>query len=315
MHPALSVIFFTVTSGIGYGLFMILALLGLWDETLITQRTGVPAGGIALILVTAGLLSSMFHLANPKNAWRALHRFRTSWLAREGAFAILFYFPATLYTALWWFNDNRSTDLWSVLSILVFAFAFVVVFCTGMIYACLKTIRQWHTPLVPTNYLLYSLLSGTVLLLLIKAYLVPRDLEILHWASIVLLGLALTTHLIYLYWTSKKEGPTINTATGFTRATVRLLDVGHTAPTFLTEEFGYVNTLSPRLANTLHWLCLLLAFVLPLLLLTFALDCMQSFWLYGGAFVSLVVGLAIERWLFFARANHVVNLYHGSQAV
>ena len=316
MQPAFSVIFFTVVSGIGYGLFMVLALLGLWDTPLLTQRVGVPASSIALILVTAGLLSSMFHLANPKNAWRAIHRFRTSWLAREGAFALLFYFPVALYITLWWFNDDRSSLLWLVLSVLVFVLAFVVVFCTGMIYAYLKTIRQWHTPLVPTNYLLYSLLSGLMLLLFIKACLSPGSLELLQWAGIFFLGLSLTTHLIYLYWIRKKEGPTINTATGFTNATVRLLDVGHTANTFLSDEFGYINKLSLQHTTILRWLSLLLAFVLPLILLVCATVGMHSNpWVYGGAFGSLVVGLLIERWLFFATANHVVNLYHGSQRV
>jgi DMSO reductase anchor subunit len=31
------------------------------------------------------------------------------------------------------------------------------------------------------------------------------------------------------------------------------------------------------------------------------------------AFVVAMAGITAERWLFFAEANHVVNLYHGVQ--
>ncbi|MGU9978040.1 MAG: dimethyl sulfoxide reductase anchor subunit family protein [Candidatus Oxydemutatoraceae bacterium WSBS_2016_MAG_OTU14] len=308
MHPALSVIFFTVISGLGYGLFMALALFGLWGDS-IPSRIGVPASCLAFILITSGLLSSMFHLASPKNAWRAIHRFRTSWLAREGAFALLFYLPAVLYITLWWFNDERSSTLWLVLSLLVFILAAIVVFCTGMIYACLKTIRQWHTPLVPTNYLLYALMSGFALLLFLSTWLVPEGhLNALRWADIGLYSLAFTTHLIYVFWMKKHGGTTIGTATGFTRATVRLLDVGHTAGTFLTDEFGYVNKVSLRLLSSLRLFCIFFAFILPLALLVLMPEPIA----YGVVVASTILGLFIERWLFFAKANHVVNLYHGS---
>ena len=31
------------------------------------------------------------------------------------------------------------------------------------------------------------------------------------------------------------------------------------------------------------------------------------------AAISAMLGLVVERWLFFAEARHVVNLYHGAQ--
>ena len=63
MHPALSIIFFTVVSGAGYGLFMLTAAAGLIDG-LISPSLGAQAVLIALIMVTVGLLSSSLHLAN-----------------------------------------------------------------------------------------------------------------------------------------------------------------------------------------------------------------------------------------------------------
>ena len=40
-------------------------------------------------------------------------------------------------------------------------------FCTGMIYACLQFLQEWHTPLTVINYMLFGSASG---LLLATAY-------------------------------------------------------------------------------------------------------------------------------------------------
>ena len=105
MHPAPSVIIFTVTAGAGYGLLFWLALARLGAlAPAISNTQLVVAGFIGLLLVTIGLLSSTLHLANPKNAWRSFMRFRTSWLSREAVFAVLFY-PVTL---LWFVTGGNS---------------------------------------------------------------------------------------------------------------------------------------------------------------------------------------------------------------
>ncbi len=309
MRPALSVIFFTVISGAGYGLFMLLAIVGLFDQFL-PARVGVPASILGLILVTLGLFSSMLHLANPKNAWRSFSRFRTSWLSREGVFAILFYFPALLYLTGWWFSGYRGSG-WMILSLIVFLLAAIVVFSTGMIYACLKTIRQWNTALVPTNYLVLALMSGALLLLFLQTQLMNIPLEPLRLTVLAMLALALTMKWIYFSWADQHAGSTINTATGFTQAQVRLLDVGHTGGTFLTSEFDYRTTLT----RPLKWASMLFAFIAPFILIITIPSVEYPNLACFAAVVSAGIGLFIERWLFFSQARHVVNLYHGASSV
>ena len=105
MHPAFSVIFFTVSSGAGFGLFALLYLADLFDlGGALPVEQKLIAGVLALVLVGAGLTSSMFHLANPKNAWRAFSRYRTSWLSREGVFAMVFFPFAMIYLVLTWLS-------------------------------------------------------------------------------------------------------------------------------------------------------------------------------------------------------------------
>lgn len=308
MHPALSVIFFTVMSGAGFGLFVMMFSLTFLDMIDISRTAALVATILSVILIGAGLLSSTFHLANPKNAWRAFNRFRTSWLSREGVFAVLF-FPFALLFILGIFlapegmNPLRLSGFFWLMGLIATVLGIITVFSTGMIYACLKTIRQWNTSLTPANYLLLGLMLGSLLLTAIMSS-VGDSTDGAAGVTLVLMVVAGTMKAIYYFWMKTVAGPTINTATGFTRDKVRLLDVGHTAGTFLTDEFGYVTPEGKiKLFKTLVFA---LGFILPLVMVVF-----------GSSLVIAVIfafaGIGLERWLFFAEARHVVNLYHGAQ--
>ena len=308
MNPALSVIFFTVTAGAGYGLLFILAfahIANLSDNISPDQVTVMAVVG--LTLVTAGLVSSTFHLANPKNAWRSFTRFKTSWLSREAVFAVLFYPISLIWMALEFFTGNTAVT--AFFAILVAALALIVLLCTAMIYASLKTIRQWHTPLTPVNFVLLGLLLGALIL---AAMFAQQGLEVgrlLGLASVILV-IGCLVKVVYFFWIGQPAGPTINTALGFTRATVKLLDVGHSSDTFHTKEFGY-QVDRVRLM-WLRFVSIGLAFVLPVLLIS-GLFGTAGFATLALAAISAYAGVFIERWLFFAEARHVVNLYHGTQ--
>ena len=310
MHPAFSVIFFTVSSGAGYGLFILLAvaqIFGLADIDVSTMLTG---GIISLLLITAGLLSSVGHLANPKNAWRAFFRFKTSWLSREGVFAVAFYPVAVLYLIGVWINDAGPNGLVTLFGLVSMVIGLATVFSTGMIYGCLKTIRQWNTALTPANYILLGLATGSVLLVMALAF-NGKDLSVMAGLAAVLLVLAAVTKGIYYFWMQTVTGPTIKTATGFTRAQVRLLDTGHTAGTFLTDEFGYQANIG--LLAILKVVVFGCGFVVPLLLMLAIASGFGGTFLAIVAVLSSLLGIGAERWLFFAEARHVVNLYHGAQ--
>lgn len=310
MHPAFSVIFFTVSSGAGFGLFALLYLADAlkFGGGLSLQQVFV-AGAIALVMIIAGLLSSVGHLANPKNAWRAFSRWRTSWLSREGVFAMAFFPFAFGYVGLS-FLDLGLEGLRLTLGAVAMLLAWITVFSTSMIYACLKTIRQWNTPLVPANYLALGHFTGALILMLVAGT-GAADLTPYFYLVLAFLVAAAVLKALYYFWIgSPVAGSTINTATGFTRAQVKLFDAGHTHGTFLTQEFGF--QVARRFALALRIFVFLAGFAIPMAWLVSA-----------GATVGLTAGVALtavailgilaERWLFFAEARHVVNLYHGAQ--
>jgi sulfite dehydrogenase (quinone) subunit SoeC len=306
MKPAFSVIFFTVASGAGLGLMIWLLVASMMSAHIrMPQTTFITGAIVAGLLITAGLCSSTLHLANRKNAIYSLTRFKTSWLSREGVFALALYPAAALH--IWLLSSGASIAMLKLTSIILIVLALLILFCTGMIYACLKTIPRWNTWHTPTKYVLFGLMSGAVLFI---AVLSARPAEIgamgRPWVAIFLLLAGLILYVAYLLNHPRKTY-TVNDALGLKRGNVRLLDVGHAHGTFLTNEFGF--QLARERARVLRWIAIVLGFVLPLILMFF--NSMPPF----AAAVSCIAGLLVERWLFFAEAEHVVRLYHGQQRV
>ena len=116
MHPAFSVIFFTTASGAGYGLLVLLGLLGPAGLLPPERGFGLGAFGLALGAVTFGLVSSTFPLGHPERAWRAFSQWRSSWLSREGVASVLAYLPAGLF-ALGWVGFEQHSGIWGLLGL------------------------------------------------------------------------------------------------------------------------------------------------------------------------------------------------------
>ena len=170
MHPAYSVIFFTVSSGIGYGLLGLMGVLVALGILPLDKSLGLIGLGIGFCAVSAGLLSSTFHLGHPERAWRAMTQWKSSWLSREGIAAIVTYAPIILLAYCWvyWGEKAKTLEIWALLTALG---AFGTVYCTGMIYRSLKTIHQWHNDWTMPNYLLLGLAGGALWLAAIVAVL------------------------------------------------------------------------------------------------------------------------------------------------
>lgn len=309
MRPALSVIFFTVFSGAGLGLLVWLVGRDAFSPDPLTRTQGLQMLAVAVGFTTAGLISSTLHLANPKNAWRAFSQFRTSWLSREGVFALCL-FPVALLYALCLASPALSS-LRSIVGAVLVLLALAVLYCTGMIYACLKTVPRWHTKLVPAAYILLGLASGVLVGLAVET-LMGRVVAVgASRIAVSLLLSALAIKLLYFWrFRAPRAELTVNQALRLGKKTIRLLDVGHTHGTFLTDEFCF--QLARGFAVGLRAASIFLIFVMPLLLLTLTPGGTGTTLLVA---VSCLLGLLAERWLFFAEAEHVVRLYHGASSV
>jgi sulfite dehydrogenase (quinone) subunit SoeC len=311
VHPAPSIIFFTTASGAGYGLLFLLGLgagLGLLPAD---PWFGFSALLLALGLITLGLLSSTLHLGHPERAWRAISQWRSSWLSREGALALLTYLPA-LILGLGWVFSEPDPGWFVVPALLAMVGAVATVWCTGMIYASLQPIREWHQPLTAPVYLAFALMSGALLLhLLLALFGLPR----LAAGGLALIATVLAFGFKLVYWRTLARAAPLSTpesATGLGHlGLVRMVEPPHTQTNYLLSEMGFV--VARRHAQKLRRLALALGLGGGLVLTLLALLTSGAI---AGALALLaalagLAGIALERWLFFAEATHTVMLYYG----
>ena len=316
MHPAFSVIFFTTASGAGYGLLVLLGLFAVFDWVPMNAPFNLVVITLALVLITAGLLSSTAHLGHPERAWRALSQWRSSWLSREGVFAIITYIPASIFWLAGCF-PNFLSDTWEFWGLAAAVCSIITVFCTAQIYASLKTIPRWNTMFVPLTYLLIGLLGGALIITFFGAVF-GLPIENLSWTILFLAVLSGVVKLAYWTATDKPSESTSATATGLGDGSepVALLDAPTTSENFVMREMGF--RIARKHSQKLRKITFFTLFFIPAAAATIiAFGQTEEIILISSllALISAGVGTIVERWLFFAEAKHVVTLFYGAKSV
>ncbi len=306
MHPAWSVIFFTVLAGMGQGLFLMLVRADADGAEPVALAIG---GLLSVVLMGIGLACSFLHLGHPMRAWRAIAMWRTSWLSRE-----VIVLPATIGVVALWSLEHLlgkpHTDLLGVVGV-VLCFALWV--CTGMIYACLRFLREWAHWLTLLNFTLLGWMSGATLFAAYWFALNGReDAGFAIAAALVLTLVAAIARMASLARNKNlKPLSTPQSAIGVKAAKLKQMSQGATGGSFNTREFFHGK--SALVVRNVKWIAVGLAFALPAVLLLGATKA-PAFWLLALAAVSQLLGLLAERWLFFAQANHPQNIYYQAVA-
>ncbi|MEZ5871193.1 MAG: DmsC/YnfH family molybdoenzyme membrane anchor subunit [Nitratireductor sp.] len=305
MHPAVSVIFFTVMSGAGFGMIAVLGLgVPMPEGTVPAFLISLLAGGLSV----AGLLSSTFHLGHPERAWRAFSQWRSSWLSREGVFAVATLVAFAAYALTWMATGTRLGWLGGLAAVL----SALTVHATAMIYCQLKTVPQWSQKMTPVVYLGFALASGFLLASPMATSSTLAGYGIGQIASL----LVLFAWLAKLAWwsgaskaTLASRGMTRESATGLGKiGKVRLLERPHSGENYLTREMAH--KIGRKHASKLRMIALVIGLAVPLVLCLCVAAGFSPQGLIGLAAISMIVGLFCERWLFFAEATHSVSLYY-----
>ena len=290
MHPAPSVIIFTSLSGIGFGLLFFLGL-GL------PAPTGLVAFvffAIAYLLAVGGLLASTFHLGHPERFLKAFSQWRSSWLSREAWLSVAGLITMAIYGVVLVFYGVAVAPLGWIGALLSLA----TVYATSMIYAQLKTIPRWNTPLTPLLFMVLALAGGALLSANMDA-----ALMFLLAAGVVQIA----------YWVGgdqlfRKSETTLCTATGLGQSgDVRAFEPPHTGTNYLLREF--VHVVGRKHAAKLRIISLILMIGTPILALSLTFNHVTAL----IAVIAHITGVFISRWLFFAQAEHVVGLYYGKR--
>ena len=322
MHPAFSVIFLTTLIGVGQGLFLALYTGQLYSVVNVLpvqdSHSFYGLGSLlSLVFLVGGLIASIFHLGRPERAWRSAARWRTSWLSREVIVLPAFMGLTALYGLIHYFDLNPvlfkfSGEFKVDLSLLVGAvntvLAFTLFFCTGMIYACIKFLQEWATPLTVVNYILLGSASGFSLATAFASY-VGSELVAFYggWAIIRTVA-AFIARIASLFRNARlKYKSNLRSAIGIRHASIEQKSRGFMAGAFNTRE--YFHGASMQFFRSVKWLFLVLVFPVPVVLISIGLGS-GAFLVLALAFTAQYLGLMAERWFFFAQANHPQNLYY-----
>jgi sulfite dehydrogenase (quinone) subunit SoeC len=290
MHPAPSLIIFTVLSGLGFGLLF-------WLGVGLRTPTGFAAivfYGLGYGLAGAGLLAAAFHLGHPERALKAFSQWRSSWLSREAVLSL-----ATLATLA----PHAASSAFAgtplpVLGWLGAALALATITATAMIYAQIRAVPRWHHWTTPAVFVLAALAGGAAL----------AARTGLAAALMAALGVAIGLHWALGDRRFAQSGSDAGTATGLgALGRVRLLAPPHTGRNYLLREM--VHVVGRKHAVKLRALALGLGALGPAALLALPAS-------YASVIVALLlhlIGMFAQRWLFFAEAEHVVGLYYGKR--
>jgi DMSO reductase anchor subunit len=319
MKPALSVILLTTLIGAGQGLFLA------WysAEWLVKLRMlqpfevdyAAPAALLSFILMAAGLLASFFHLGHPERAWRAAAMWRTSWLSREvialpGAMSMVLAFALIRFLGVDFevFALGSIPILLSTLAGFIGVLAIVSLFiCTAMIYASLRFLRQWHSPLTVLNFFLMGCASGFMLATALSIAAGAGRFDYFYSMAISLTLAALVSRLLTLARNRRLRYPTsLQSAIGVHHPTIRQIAQGAMGGSFNTRAF--LHDYGPALLRQVRRAFLLCGFILPLLLLAIGDD--GALLVCAAAFLLQFLGLLGERWYFFIEAEHPQNIYY-----
>src|SRR3990167_4709372 len=163
----------------------------------------------------------------------------------------------------------------------LFLLSLALFVCTAMIYASVRFLQEWASPLTLLNYLLLGCASGLTLATLLAALLGMPDLVPPY--ALVAIGLTLLAAVsrgASLVRNARlKPRSSVQSAIGIKHPRIVQKAQGFMGGSFNTREFFHGQ--SATLLRSVKWIFLLLVFPLPLLCLALALSSSSTAWLQG----------------------------------
>jgi DMSO reductase anchor subunit len=170
-----------------------------------------------------------------------------------------------------------------------------------MIYACLKFLQEWSSPLTLFNFFALGCASGATAAAALAAWLQPDLARAYAGLALSIGAIAYLGRIASLLRNTRlRPKSTTQSAIGARSPDVRQISQGQMGGSYNTREFFHGRT--RQTVRAVRWTLLALVFPVPAALILYGA--------FGAAFIVQYAGLLAERWYFFAEARHPQNLYY-----
>jgi len=206
-------------------------------------------------------------------------------------------------------GDNAlPVDASLLIGVLGAVVAFALFVSTAMIYASVKFLQEWASPLTVINFTFFGLASGFMLAAAYSAYLGNGLVTFFGTWAVIFTAIAFLSRGASLLRNRRiKYRSNLKTAIGVRHRDIQQKAQGFSAGSFNTREFFHHRGLATLVSVRVLFMVLL--FPVPVLLIGLAYMT-KSPTLPIVAFMVQYLGLVAERWYFFAEAQHPQNLYY-----
>ena len=314
MKPNKTIIYFSVVTGMGYGMIIVLSLLINTKLTSLSLNIKLFFSIISFFFIFSGLLISIICLGFQKKIWRVISQWKNSWTSREILFAIIAFIPLILFYFSWIiFKNEILTKIFLICSSLC---AILTIYSTSKIYSSSKSIPEWNNPFVPILYILNGIVSGSLILFLIFYYF---KIESYFLHNFIIIILPTTFFLKLLYWISIKKSKKNNffsTSEIENKKDTKLFTRSQTGTDkFNTEMLNYIDK---NKSFSYRGSCIILTYITPVYCMlqtpSLVVNYEVSVITYAISTFLSISGMFIERWLFFIESKHAENQYYGKNA-
>jgi DMSO reductase anchor subunit len=209
-------------------------------------------------------------------------------------------------------SQTLPVDITLIIGALGTVIVFPLFLCTAMIYASLRFIRAWHSPLTVANFLFLGIASGFMLAAAYSAYLGINLVAFYGTWAVIATLLGAATRGYSLYRNSRFRCKVdLQSAVGVHHSQLHQKAQGFMGGSFNTREFFHGK--SEAFLQIVRYGFLLMVFMLPVVMIALAYA-LESSRLPIIAFLIQYLGLVLERYYFFTEAKHPQNLYYQSMA-
>lgn len=294
MRPTGPLLVLTIGQGLAVGLMTAEALLN-W-----AGMGTVAVLGAALVAAAVGGAGSFFHMHRLAAAKYVLRRLASSWLSREALSTAVF--GAALAGLLGWRLAVRHPGWrFAAVSMGVALIGWLAVWITAQLYASIRAMLSWYSPWTVVTMMTSAITGGGIAAWAIA----PRAPLLVRLVLTGLLILSLGFKLLQWRYFNRKQHEIGSQATAFPFGPVRLYDTGTAKPPYRTQPQTWPG-IGSALRRRLQAGVVLAECALPGILLWAA--GLSRAAAVAAAFVWLI-GIGLDRWLFFADAIHSSRIF------